>query len=98
MSHGLWRGRRRRDMARDRPQECGDLACDGHDDNGVAFSLRHEASIPCAQARLRLPRNVAHLGWKICQSLLMSHPHASGMTIGPGRLDERLARAAVARL
>ncbi len=59
-----WSGRQRqrRNMARDCPQERGDLACDRHDDNGVALSLRHQASIPCAQACLRLPCNVAHLG------------------------------------
>ena len=82
----------------DRPKESGNLSrnCD-HDDR-IAFTLRHEPSIPCAQASLRFPGDVTHLLRQTSLPLLMLHTEAGRMAVSPCSLNQHFPRTDITGL
>ena len=84
-------------MTRNIPQKRRDFARDCNDGDGGALAFGDEPAITRAKAGLRLPGNIANLLRQERLSPLMFVTNASGMTVGPSRLNQGFARAVVAR-
>lgn len=79
------------------PQKRSDLARDRNGRHGAALAFGDEPPITRAKASLGLPGNIADLLRQECLASLMFVADTSGMTVGPGRLNQGFARADVAR-
>src|SRR5207342_3917507 len=86
------------DLAIDRPDEGGELACDRRDRDGLKLAFPGQRPVTRAQPALRLPGDLTNGSRRRRHLFLLLLSHPRRMLIAPGTLHQNAARPTVARL
>src|SRR5438128_12280833 len=75
----------------DGPEEAGQFACDGRDDDGGLLATGDQPAITSAESSLSLPCDIAHVLGQTDQDLSLVSGDASRILIAPCGFDEHAA-------